>query len=270
MPIYKGSNRLASLFKGSQPIARAYRGSVLVFSGEEVPSEPPPHEFVNDEAETLVNAMVPEPDEDRKAAIDAAWTILKIAGTNTQLDAFYILAAHSEQAACLNWIDPATFPLTPSSTTFTSDLGFVNGSLFSLTPDGTTKYQLNSARVGFYSTTDLLNNTTYILNSSTSRLLLTTNSIGQRIHRTNSGTSSTGSPNNAGGAFHGCVRPSSTVQQHFRDGSAGGDTIASVAVPAGAIRFFSLAHSTKALAVGNANWNPAIATSVIQSYLDAL
>lgn len=85
--------------------------------------------FANQEAAVFVAAMTVEPDEDRKQAIDTLVGALKAASVWDLLDFFHIYAAHAEQAALLNLVNPGTYDATNNGATFTADQGFTgNGS----------------------------------------------------------------------------------------------------------------------------------------------
>ena len=82
-------------------------------------------------AANLIGRMTVQPDATRRALIEATIASLKDAGVWSKLDAFYCMAAHSDQAARLNWVKPQ-FDLVNANTTavvFNADRGFTtNGS----------------------------------------------------------------------------------------------------------------------------------------------
>ncbi len=109
--------------------------------------------FINAEAEALVAAFSVDPDDTRKALIDNLVGTLKGAGVWTKIDYLYVMAAHDEQAARINWKDPGTATLTVvNSPTFTTDGGFAsNGStsyLDSGVPYASLNLSLNDMHVG--------------------------------------------------------------------------------------------------------------------------
>lgn len=117
------------------------------------------------ETSALIARFTTPPTAARTALIDSLIRSLKTAGLWTKLDAFYILAAETAQAAQRNWIADA-YNLTPvSSPTFTTDRGYTgNASTAHLTTglNPTTsggKYTQNSATLGSWSRTD--NNANY-------------------------------------------------------------------------------------------------------------
>jgi hypothetical protein len=78
------------------------------------------------DAVTLIAAMTVPPDATRQGFINTLIIDLKAAGVWTKLDILYVMAAHSEQAARLNWKAPGTFTQVNGGTapTFTTDRGF--------------------------------------------------------------------------------------------------------------------------------------------------
>jgi hypothetical protein len=80
---------------------------------------------------TLLAAMSVQPSSARKALINNA--IIGLSSVWSKLDLFYMMCAHDVQAAGLNWINPATFPLLPvNAPTFTVDSNYAG--------DGATSY----------------------------------------------------------------------------------------------------------------------------------
>jgi hypothetical protein len=75
-------------------------------------------------------AMDVQPDAARMAIIDTFIRALVAAGVWDLLDVLYVFAAHTEQAALLNWINPGPFDgMAVNAPTFTVDEGFTgNGS----------------------------------------------------------------------------------------------------------------------------------------------
>lgn len=80
---------------------------------------------VTTESETLINAMSPRPGRARMNLVDFTLSAHKAAGIYAKRDAFWLIAAHSEQAGSLNWKNPSTYTLTPVNTpTFDVDRGY--------------------------------------------------------------------------------------------------------------------------------------------------
>lgn len=99
----------------------------LVFSPREVlyippyVPPPPPPPLYGDEALALFAAMTVEPDATRKGLIDTCIADLIAGGVWAKLDFIYMLAAHDEQAAFLNWLNPGG----PNTITKTGTVDFV-------------------------------------------------------------------------------------------------------------------------------------------------
>lgn len=120
----------------------------------------PPYAFANTEAETLVAAMTVAPGTARKALIDTFIGALKTAGVWTKIDVMWVLAAHHEQAARLNWKAPGSFTCTAvNSPTFTVDRGFAGDGSSSCLDTGWDRllngvtFTQNDAHVGVYQRT---------------------------------------------------------------------------------------------------------------------
>ena len=75
------------------------------------------------ETDTLLAAMTTAPDATREGHINTLIAGLKADGIWAKLDLFYMLAAHAEQPATLNWMDPANHIATFASGGFTVDEG---------------------------------------------------------------------------------------------------------------------------------------------------
>jgi hypothetical protein len=104
------------------------------------------------ETDTLLAAMSSPPNDARQSLINDTILRLKEDGIWSRLDTLWVMAAHDEQAARLNWIAPGTFTLTAAnSPAFTADGGFagdgiskhLTGPLWS----ALTKFTLNDAHV---------------------------------------------------------------------------------------------------------------------------
>lgn len=76
------------------------------------------------ETQAIIDAMVVKPSIERREKINDVVSALISNGVWAQLDCFYMLYAHTEQAATINWINPGTFDLVPFGTpTFVADYG---------------------------------------------------------------------------------------------------------------------------------------------------
>lgn len=108
----------------------------------------------------LVAAMSVPPTDLRKGYIAQCIRALYAGGIWAKLDVMWVLAAHDEQAARLNWITPASFTLTAvNSPTFTTDRGFAGNGTTSYLDTGWdaatngSQYTQDSAHVGSYQRT---------------------------------------------------------------------------------------------------------------------
>lgn len=82
-----------------------------------------PYAFANAEAEAVAAAMDAEPDDSRKALIDNLVGALKAGGVWAKLHRLCVHAAHTEQAALIDW--PTLTPRSKTGApTFTADQGF--------------------------------------------------------------------------------------------------------------------------------------------------
>lgn len=82
----------------------------------------------------LLSRMTVRPNSSRCAAIDNLVVALKENGIWSKLDGLYLFAAHSQQAALLNWVRSTANFSAVNSPTFTVDVGFTgDGSTSSLT-----------------------------------------------------------------------------------------------------------------------------------------
>lgn len=87
------------------------------------------YRFLNAEAATYVAAMLVQPNNARKSAIDTYVAALKAAGVWTALDAIYLYGAHTQQAGLLNVKTPGTRDSTlvdggSGAPSFVADRGF--------------------------------------------------------------------------------------------------------------------------------------------------
>lgn len=97
---------------------------------DQVAAQSASYSFANSEAAALVAAMNVAPNPTRLALIDAFIGGLKAGSIWSKLDVLWVLAAHEEQAARLNWKSPGNFTLTAvNGPAFAVDQGFTpNGS----------------------------------------------------------------------------------------------------------------------------------------------
>lgn len=115
-----------------------------------------PAAFANVETSSLLAKMLPQPDDDRKAAIDIVYSALKIgaaSGSNilAKLDALFLFGAHNVQAAPLNWAGGVDVAAS-GGIAYEVDGGYVGDGVdgylsAGVAPGGLTKFTQNSAFV---------------------------------------------------------------------------------------------------------------------------
>jgi hypothetical protein len=117
------------------------------------------------DAVTLIAAMTTAPDAARQQLISDHIVALKAAGVWAQLDIYYVLAAHHEQASRLNWKSPGNFTLSTHGTiTFTVDRGWQGNGLTGYLDTGwiqevnAVNFTQNDASYGVYSRTNIAQN----------------------------------------------------------------------------------------------------------------
>lgn len=114
-----------------------------------------PYTQYDPSAVALFARFTTPPTDARKTLINNLIVSLKASSVWTKLDALYVMAAADNQAARRNWIADQYNLTAVSSPTFTADQGFTGDGAASylttaLTPDVTTKYQLNNSRIGHW------------------------------------------------------------------------------------------------------------------------
>jgi hypothetical protein len=190
---------------------------------------------------SLFEAMEEQPDDERKGVIDTFILALVDAGVWDKLDCLYVFAAHTQQAALLNWKNPGTFDATIEGTpTFTTDEGFTgNGSdaLIDSNFNPTTASSPNISQDDACRFARVLaagsDSVAAIWGSdvvgSQNRMLLDSTAFSLRIHT--GGTAVTGT---GGAGFWLARRSGAASQEVFLDNSAAGsNTTASSGMPNG-------------------------------------
>lgn len=183
--------------------------------------------FVNNEAAIYVAAMSVEPDDTRKALIDAYVGALKTSGVWALLDVLYLLAARDAQSARLNLKAPGTFTGTANnSPTFTTDRGYA-GNGFSANVDtgynptvNGANYTLTSATIAIWSRTSAQGNGSIICgNTTVPRASMTDRTAAnQIIHRLNeASTTAVGSITDGSGLLQ--QSRNGDTKRMFRNGS---------------------------------------------------
>lgn len=112
-------------------------------------------------ASALFAAMTTPPTELRKQQINTLIVALKASGAWSLIDCLYVLAAADNQAARLNWKNPALFTASAiNSPTFTVDRGYASDGSTSLLDSGFNpataggSYALNSAHLAIWDRVD--------------------------------------------------------------------------------------------------------------------
>lgn len=156
--------------------------------------------------DNLIAAMVVPPNNFRKANIAQLIQKLYASGTWAKTDVFWVLAAHDEQAARLNWKSPGTFTLNAiNSPAFVADRGFTgNGSSSWLDtgwdrPTNGVQFTQNNAHISIYQRTAAGSNVPNISDTNASyRAAIGGQGGANRWTRLNSGTNIFGP---AGGTY---------------------------------------------------------------------
>lgn len=82
-------------------------------------------EELDPDAQAIIDEMTVTPDEARQMLISDLVAALKAAGVWTKFDVLFVFAAHTQQAALLNWKNPSVVPASNiNATPFTVDQGF--------------------------------------------------------------------------------------------------------------------------------------------------
>jgi hypothetical protein len=177
----------------------------------------------------LFEAMEVEPDGERKVVIDTFIRALVAAGVWDLLDVLHVYAAHTEQAALLNWVDPGTFDATHNGATFAADEGFTGDGVndfinTNFNPTAAAgNFSLNSAHLSVRSLTDVAAGDTYLAggNETTNpRLRPNTNGTnwGVGINTTVELTATLPAPETTAHHYLG-NRSGATAQQAYLDGA---------------------------------------------------
>jgi hypothetical protein len=217
------------------------------------------------ETSTLTAAMDVAPTIRRKGLINTYVAGLKTAGVWTKLDLLYVLAAHDEQAARLNWVAPATFEAVNvgAGPTFVADRGITgNGSSTAWSTGYTpathaSQLAQDSASLWVWCLTNVAENAADFGAAVTHNSFVRTRSAGDAISYTVNGatTSTVGSATSIG--MTGISRADGTNQQAWKNGAASGAAAAgaSTGLPAAAFRIGGRGNdlwSTKQIAMAAA------------------
>lgn len=149
---------------------------------------------IKGETQALIARMTTKPSQARIVLIDALITSLMDGGVWTKLDALYLTAAHTAQAAQLNW-KSSNFTLTPvNDPTFTTDRGYAGNATssylntnYTITTDGS--FAQNNGSLGVWVNQNVTDVTTYI-EIGTSRNLISARTAGLNLSLRSASTSS--------------------------------------------------------------------------------
>lgn len=181
------------------------------------------------EADALFAAMSVAPSDARKTIINTLIVALKANGVWAKCDVIYVLAAHDEQAARLNWKNPGTATLTAiNSPTFTTDRGFTGDNATTELRSGVAfsalgNYAQNSAHLSAWVLDTNTNNSQCPIGQSTGTpyayIMISggTPQLNSNIHATSSAMVITSFTRNG---FFLSNRSGSTAQQCYRNGSS--------------------------------------------------
>lgn len=212
------------------------------------------------EALALFAAMTVQPDAARKTLINSTIVALKAAEIYQQLDLLYLLAAADEQAAKLNWVNPASFAAVAiNSPAFVADKGF--------TGDGSSsrlRTQYTPSTNGVHYTRDDASGWVFVLtnvnetladigNNTSPKSIVRSRSSGYPVTCINDATASNGDAVSTSVGFTGGQRISSTVKRIWKDGAQSGADISVSSTGISAQEFWicganSVIFSTKQIA----------------------
>lgn len=190
-------------------------------------------------ANALFAAMTVQPNAARKALINSTIVAWQASGVWDLADLIVVLAAHDEQAALLNWKNPATFiPVVVNSPVFTIDRGELT--------DGATSYvdlswartqginfQQNAATFAFGTRTSAQSAVGVAGTATGTGLLITPRTtLDQLSYRVNQATATAATTISDGSGFTAATRTGATATQGYKDGTVFG---AAGAVASGAL-----------------------------------
>lgn len=192
------------------------------------------------EADALFARFGTDPGSTRKGQMNTLIAAMKTAGVWAKLDAFYVLAAHAEADARLNW-KSSNFNLTASASapTFTTDRGTAGSSTpryfdtgFNPTTASSPNFVQNSGCIGAVSATDTQSDALFdVCNDSFNILLIANGSTGDtprvRINATSS--FSPGAFGSGIGHFTASRTSSSLTTVYANGSSIGTNSVASAA-----------------------------------------
>jgi len=184
-------------------------------------------------------AMSPAPSGARKLVIDTYVRALTSSSIWTELDRLFVLAAHSQQAALIDWIHPTgTGAQAVNSPTFTTDRGFAGNAVDSyvrtnFTPSvGGVKYTQDNASIAVWSLTDTLHALSDIGTVIAPLSFVRSRNLGgNAAYRVNDGSTQTIAVADSSGFYH-SQRTTATERALFKNGAPiAATSVASTGVP---------------------------------------
>lgn len=229
----------------------------------------------NSEASALIARFTADPGTARRALVDGLVGDLKAAGVWSKLDALWVLAAHDEQAARLNWLS-ASYGLTKvNAPTFAVDLGYTgDGSSAYLDTGfndltGTAQYLQDSFHLGCYCNLNNGGGNSHIGTTSavTTRINASTTQLATRVHSATSFNTST----NAAVGHNVITRDGSTSSRALHNGaSVGASSAASTAPTSANLAIFRSASSYNADRIAAAHLGAFLTPTEVSNLYGAL
>lgn len=226
------------------------------------------------ESEALFSRFTTDPGTTRKDAINACIASLKTAGVWSKLSNLYVLAAHEEDSAKLNWITNArnlTEQDAGGGSTFTVDQGFNSnggGEKWVMPTNDGSIYTLDSAHISVWCRTNVTDDQRVLWEFPTVNVIFPYVAGGEvrvGLHDTGD-TGSFGTPGTSQGFTLG-NRSSSTARQVYRDGSlVGSQTNSSTGSPAAS--YWIGNNSSQSIAVVSAGGS--LTSGEVSDFYDAL
>lgn len=206
-------------------------------------------------AVAIIGAMSPAPNAARQSLINTTVIALKAAGLPPKIDSLQVYAAHADQPARLDWMNPSRVATAVNSPTFTVDRGFAGDGLTSYVDTNYNpvtagvNYTLNSAMVGIRMNSDPTARAGS--NTGNGSANFTVLNISTRFGLNINDITADSAPSIAAGVRYGFgVRSSSTIKGAYRSTSGTVSLVGNVARSSTSI--FS-----RNFYVGAANFNPA-------------
>lgn len=187
------------------------------------------------ETANLVARMNPAPTAARITLINNLIVSLKSAGIWTDLDVFYVLAAHDAQAARLNW-KGAPYSLTEvNSPTFTTDRGYTGNGTSSYLSTGWrasdgVKFTLNEAGMWVWSRSNIAESIAACGVVASNGLTIFPRSATDNMAAALNDNVTTNRTNANGAGLFGASRTSAATKKYWRNGAQVGADVTAASV----------------------------------------